>query len=34
MSKTIIAFGNIENEKRNFHHRKSLILLEDIHIDI
>ena len=29
MSKTIIAF-----EKRKCHHRKNLILLEDVHIDM
>ena len=33
MSKEIIAFGNIEWEKSKFHHRKNLILLEDIDTD-
>ena len=33
MSKEIIAFGNIEIEKRKFHHYKNLILLEDVDID-
>ena len=33
MSKEITAFGNIEIEKRKFHHCKNLILLEDVDID-
>ena len=33
MSKEIIVVGNIEFEKRKFHHCKNLILLEDVDID-
>ena len=33
MGKEIIKFGNIKIGKRNFHHRKNLILLEDLDID-
>ena len=33
MSKEIIAFGNIEIEKRKFYHRKNLILLGDVDIN-
>ena len=33
MSKIIIAFSNIEIEKRKFHHCKNLILLEGLDID-
>lgn len=33
MSKENITFNNIEIEKRKFHHRKSLILLEDVDTD-
>ena len=33
MSKKIMAFGDIENEKRKFHHRKNLILLNNVDIE-
>ena len=33
MSKENITFNNIEIEKRKFHHRKNLILLEDVDTD-
>ena len=33
MGKEAITFGNNENEERKFHHRKSLILLEDVDIN-
>ena len=33
MNKEIITFGDIEIEKRKFHHRKNLILLEYVDID-
>ena len=33
MGKEIITFGNIEIEKRKFHHRQNLILLEDLDLD-
>ena len=33
MGNEIIAFDNIEIEKRKFLHRKNLILLEDVGID-
>ena len=33
MGKEIVKFGNIKIGKRNFHHRKNLILLEDLDID-
>ena len=31
--KKIITFGDIEIEKHKFHHRKNVILLEDIDIE-
>ena len=30
MNKKIMAFGDIENGKRKFHHRKNLILLNTV----
>lgn len=30
MGKVIIAFGNIEVEKRKFHQRKNIVLLEEV----
>ena len=33
MSKEIIAFDNIETEKRKFHHRKNLPFKKDVDID-
>ena len=33
MSKEMIAFGNINIEKPNFHHCKNLMLLEDVDMD-
>ena len=33
MVKEIITFGYIEIEKRKFHHRKNLILLQYVDID-
>ena len=33
MNKEIITFGDTEIEKRKFHHRKNLILLEYVDID-
>ena len=33
ISKKNTSLGNIEIEKRIFHHRKNLILLEDVDID-
>ena len=33
MGKEIITFGDIEIEKRKFHHRKNLIFLEYVDID-
>ena len=33
MGKGNIKFGNIAIEKDKFHHRKNLILLEDLDID-
>ena len=33
MGKEIITFGDIEIEKRKFHHRKNLISLEYVDID-
>ena len=32
MGKGIITYGDIEVERHNFHHRKNLILLEDVDI--
>ena len=32
MSKAIIKFGDIKVKKYKFHHRKNLILLEDVEI--
>ena len=33
ISKEIISFGDIETKKRKFHHRKNVILSEDVDID-
>ena len=33
MSKEVTTFDNTEIENRKFHHRKNLILLEDLDID-
>ena len=34
MNKDIITFANIETEKHNFHYLKSLIMMDDVDIDI
>ena len=33
MGKVIIAFGNVEVEKRKFNERKNIVLLEEVHAD-
>ena len=33
MDEKLTTFGDVEIEKRIFHHLKNLILLEDVHIE-